>query len=148
MKKIALACDHAGVLLKSELVQYLGTKGFETIDLGTDSDTSVDYPDFAKKVAISIIQGQADFGLLICGTGIGMSISANRFPEIRAALCTSKFHAEMTRKHNDANVLVFGARVTSPKDALEIADTFFSTEFEGGRHMQRVDKMRDINNCK
>ena len=115
--------------------------GFTTLNLGTDSADSVDYPDFAEKVCAKIINKDADMGVLICGTGIGMSISANRHKEIRAALCHNEQTATLARQHNNANVLVLGARTTEEKTATACVKKFFTTDFEGGRHQPRVDKM-------
>jgi len=140
-KKIAIASDHAGVELKSKLKVLLEDMGAEIVDFGTNSDESVDYPDYAEKVARAIISGEVEKGVLICGTGIGISIAANRHKEIRAALCCSARAAEMTRLHNDANILALGARMLSEEEAVNITATFFATEFEGGRHQKRINKM-------
>ena len=140
-QKIAIASDHAGVKLKSKIKVLLEDMGAQIIDFGANSDESVDYPDYAEKVAQSIISGESEKGVLICGTGIGISIAANRHKEIRAALCCNAQMAEMTRLHNDANILVLGARMTNEEEALNIVATFFATKFEGGRHQRRIDKM-------
>lgn len=137
--KVAIACDHGGYLLKPVLTDYLEKNKIEYVDFGTDGTQSVDYPDYALPAAECVALGECDFGILICGTGIGMSIAANRHKGIRAALCTTELHARFTRLHNNANVLCLGARVTGVELALAIVDTFLSTEFEGGRHQRRID---------
>jgi len=138
---IAIASDHAGVALKALLVKEIAVLGYEADDLGTDSDASVDYPDYAEAVAAAIESGNAKFGVLICGSGIGMSIAANRYPGVRAALCHSVETATLSRQHNDANILVLGARIVSEALAQECLKAFITTEFEGGRHQRRVDKL-------
>ena len=139
-EKIAIACDHGGYALKEELKQRFADK-YDFIDLGTNSTDSVDYPDYAGKLADALQKGDAVRGILICGTGIGISIAANRFPWVRAALCTNVTMARLTRQHNDANVLALGARITGGEAAADIAQTFLETEFEGGRHARRVEKL-------
>lgn len=146
--RIAIGSDHAGVALKDELKTQLAQEpspsvpgGFTFEDVGTDSAASVDYPDFAAKVAAAVVAGRADRGILVCGTGIGMSMSANKVDGIRCSLCFDPYTARMAREHNDANVLALGARVTGPGLALEIARTWLSTAFAGGRHQRRVDKI-------
>lgn len=139
--RVALASDHAGVALKDGLKALLEQLKISTTDLGTNGPASVDYPDFAHTLAKGIAQKKFDAGILVCGTGIGMSIAANRHPEIRAALCTDPYCARMTRLHNDANVLCLGARVVGPGMAEEIVTAFFTTSFEGGRHAGRVAKL-------
>lgn len=136
---IALGSDHGGFLYKEELKKHLDEKGIEYIDFGTDSTASCDYPVYAEKVCRAIQSGECEKGILICGTGIGMSICANKFKGIRAACCGDHFSAEFTRKHNDSNVLCMGARTIGAGVALQLADIFLSTEFEGGRHQKRVD---------
>ena len=136
---IALGSDHGGFLYKEELKKHLDEKGIEYIDFGTDSTASCDYPVYAEKVCRAIQSGECEKGILICGTGIGMSICANKFKGIRAACCGAHFSAEFTRKHNDSNVLCMGARTIGAGVALQLADIFLSTEFEGGRHQNRVD---------
>ena len=138
---IAIASDHAGTELKSQLKEELSKLGFAVKDLGTDSTASVDYPDYADRVAHSILNKEADKGVLICGSGIGMSMAANRHKGIRAALCHEGLSAELSRRHNDANIVVLGARITGSELAKEIVKRFLTTEFEGGRHQTRVDKM-------
>lgn len=142
--KIAIANDHAGVDYKNLLVKHLTDKGYEVINLGTDTALSVDYPDYAEKVAKAVQEKNADLGILICGTGIGMSIAANKFKGIRAALCGDCYSAELTRKHNDANVLCLGARVLGSDLMIKIADTFLSASFEGGKHAVRLGKIQNF----
>ncbi len=137
--KISIGSDHAGFELKQKIIKKYSS--FEFDDCGPLSDKSVDYPDFGHKVANSILKGNADYGIVICGSGIGISIAANRNKGIRAALCTSVQHAELSRLHNDANVLALGARLTKEQDIYSIIDIFFSTNFEGGRHSDRIKKI-------
>lgn len=139
--KIVIAADHGGFELKEKLKAYFAGKSLILQDLGTDSTDSVDYPDFAKKLARQILEGRADLGILICGTGIGASIAANRFKGIRAALLYSTFSAEMAKKHNNANVLVFGGRTMAFEDVVMRIETFLNTSFEGGRHINRINKI-------
>jgi len=144
--KIALACDHGGFKLKEVIKRHLKSKGIEFIDYGTYSEESVDYPDFALKAAKGIVSGEADRGIFICGTGIGISIAANKVPGIRAALCYNIYAAEMSRRHNNANVLALGGRVTGDELAKAIVDTWIETPFEGGRHERRLEKIEKIEN--
>ena len=137
--KLAIGCDHGGYELKQEMIQHLQSKGYEINDVGCDSPTSCDYPVYAKKVTELIRSGEAELGILICGTGIGMSMAANKEPGIRAALCHDVFSAKATREHNDANILCMGARVVGPGLALMIADTFLTTPFSNDeRHKRRI----------
>ena len=138
---IALASDHAGFELKNEIADYLRRTGRDVRDLGTATAESVDYPDFGHRLAVEVSSGRADVGILICGTGIGVSITANRHPGIRAALCHDAFTAEMARRHNDANVLCLGGRVVGIGVAEQAVEVFLTTAFEGGRHQRRVDKI-------
>lgn len=138
---IVLASDHAGVALKALLLRLLDERGLEHEDLGPADETSVDYPDFAHLLASRIASGGAQRGILICGTGIGMSMAANRHPGVRAALCHDAYTAEMARRHNDANVLCLGARVLGDGLALQVVGVFLDTAFEGGRHQRRVGKI-------
>ena len=140
--EIIIASDHAGFELKEFLKTSLNKHNF--IDLGTDSDKSVDYPDFGYKAAKAIASGKADFGIVICGSGIGISIAANREPKVRCALCVNEQMASLARQHNNANILALGARYTGNIEALNIVTTFLNTEFEGGRHEGRVNK---LSNC-
>jgi len=142
MKRIALSSDHAGYEMKEALKAYLDGR-VDIIDLGTNSDESVDYPDFGKAMGEAITGGRADQGILVCGSGIGISIAANRFPLVRAALCTSAEMAGLSRQHNDANVLALGARIVDNETAKQCVDTFLNTNFEGGRHQRRIDKMNE-----
>lgn len=144
MKKVAIGCDHGGFNLKKIVCEYLTKQGFEVFDMGTDSTESCNYPDIAKEVAEKIAFGEASLGILICGTGIGISIAANKIKGIRAACCSDSFSAKMCRAHNDANILCFGERVIGQGLALELVDAFLSTEFEGGRHKTRVDLISKI----
>ncbi|MBO4510902.1 MAG: ribose 5-phosphate isomerase B [Lachnospiraceae bacterium] len=139
---IAIGSDHAGYALKQEVMAHLKERGEEFKDYGTYSEASCDYPDYAEAVSQAIIKGEADKGILICGTGIGISIAANRHREIRAALCGDCFSAEATRQHNDANVLAMGARVVAGGLALKIVDTFLDTPFSNGaNHIRRISKL-------
>ncbi|MDX1950043.1 MAG: ribose 5-phosphate isomerase B [Rickettsiales bacterium] len=139
--KISIASDHAGFELKEFLKSELASKNYEVFDLGTDSKNSVDYPDFAEKLALHIKDKKSDFGILICGSGIGISIAANRYNHIRAALCNNLEVTKLARQHNNANVICLGARFIDNKIALEMVEAFFNTEFEGGRHTERVRKL-------
>ena len=138
-QKCAIACDHGGYELKESIKGRFSD--IEWVDLGTNSTESVDYPDFGHAMAEAIENEDAPAGILICGTGIGISIAANRNPSVRAALCTDATMARLTREHNDANVLALGARITGVESAMDIVDTFLNTEFEGGRHARRVEKL-------
>jgi len=137
--KVAIGCDHGGIGLKAEIVPLLQQLGHTVEDRGCDSAESVDYPDFARAVCAQVQSGGCERGILICGTGVGMSMAANRFEGIRAALGNELFTARMSREHNDANVLCLGARVIGPGLAGEIVRTWISTEFAGGRHQRRID---------
>ncbi len=141
MSKIALAADHAGYEFKDALASYLREKGYDVIDLGTNSPDSVDYPVYAKKLCSSVLSGECEKGILVCGTGIGMSIAANRYKGIRAALCTIPEYARLAREHNNANVLCLGARFVGFDEAVKITDVFLNTEFLGGRHQNRVNQL-------
>ena len=141
---IAIGCDHGGYELKVEIIKHLEDRGIEYKDFGCDSTASVDYPLYAKKVSEAIVSGECDKGILICGTGIGISIAANKVKGIRAALCTDCFMAEATRLHNDANVLALGGRVVGAGLALKIVDTFLDTEFSNDeRHIRRINLIED-----
>lgn len=142
--KIALGSDHGGLSLKESVKEHLLTKGYEVNDFGTYTKDSVDYPDIAEKVAIEVRDNHFDFGILVCGTGIGIGIAANKVRGIRAALCHDTFSAHATREHNNANVLTMGERVIGTSLALDIVDTFLSTKFEGGRHQTRIDKISTL----
>lgn len=140
--RIAIGCDHAGFALKAEALDAVRACGHEALDLGAESASeSVDYPDFAHSVSALVARGEAGMGILICGSGVGMSIAANRHPGVRAVVCSEAYSARMARLHNDANVLCFGARVIGPGVARSLVETFLGTEFEGGRHARRVAKI-------
>ena len=142
IKTVAIANDHGGLAVKSEILRYMNDNGFVVLDFGTDNPTSVDYPDYAALVTSAVLGGNADAGILICGTGIGMSIAANRHKSIRAALCHDVFSAKTSRDHNNANILVMGARVIGPGLALEITKAFLSAPFsQDERHIRRIDKI-------
>jgi ribose 5-phosphate isomerase B len=138
--KIAIGCDHAGVSLKKHLIDSVLTS-YDVIDMGTDSTESVDYPDIAKKVSHAVAQQQVDRGILICGTGIGMSMAAGKVKGIRAARCSEPYSAEMSRRHNDANVLCLGARVIGIGIAEQVVEKWLDTPFDGGRHARRIGKI-------
>ncbi len=144
--KIALGSDHGGYELKEILKKYLDEKGIEYTDYGTNSTESVDYPEFGQKVAEAVKSKECDRGIVCCGTGIGISISANKVPGIRCALCNDCYSARMSREHNNANVLALGARVLGRDLAIEIVDVWLKTEFQAGRHERRVNKISEIEN--
>lgn len=144
--KIAIGCDHGGLEHKNAIAEHLKERGFEVKDFGIYEQVSVDYPDIAVKVCGSIVSGENELGILVCGTGIGMSIAANKVKGIRAAACSEHYSAKYTRLHNNSNVLCLGGRVIGVGTALELADIFVDTEFEGGRHSRRIDKITDIEN--
>jgi len=142
--KIAIGCDHAGVAMKNEITPVLKELGIEWEDIGTKTEESVDYPDFGERVSEAVSSGKMERGILICGTGIGMSIVANKFPGVRAALCSEAFSATMSRLHNDANILVLPGRIIDGAAAAEIVKVWFTTPFEGARHQRRLDKIKAI----
>lgn len=142
--KIAIGSDHAGFDLKADIIDFLKKSDFEVVDFGCQSADSCDYPDFAFPLAIDVSKGKFDFGILICGSGIGMSIVANKVSGIRAANCCTVEMARLARKHNDANILTFGARLLSPDVAKEIVIAFLDETFEGGRHQRRVNKIHSL----
>lgn len=142
--RIALASDHAGYAEKERLKALLDDLGVEFDDLGTMSEESVDYPDYARKVAERVAQGEFEQGLLVCGSGTGMAITANKVPGVRAAVAWSEETARLARQHNDANVLAIGARTTPPDDIPKIVRAWFATEFDGGRHAARVEKINEV----
>lgn len=144
MKKIAIACDHGGYELKKDIIKHLEERGFEVSDFGCDSTASVDYPDYALPASLAVAKGECELGILICGTGIGMSLCANKVKGIRAACCSDTFSARMTRMHNDSNILCFGARVVGLGLATDMVDLFLDTPFEGERHNARIAKMMAI----
>lgn len=142
--KIAVGSDHAGFSLKEEVVKHLQKKGYDFKDFGTYSEASCDYPDFAEKVSKEVADKNYDLGILVCGTGIGISIAANKVSGIRAALCSDTFSAHACREHNNANILALGARVVGTGVALDIVDSFLNAEFEGDRHLRRINKITEI----
>ena len=139
--KISIGADHAGFSVKEKIREYLESKGYTTLDKGTYSEESVDYPEFGHAVGNSVQSGESTKGIVVCGSGIGISMAANKVEGIRAALCTTPEHAQMSRLHNDANVLAIGARMTDYNVIIEIVDTWLNSEFEGGRHSRRVNKI-------
>jgi ribose 5-phosphate isomerase B len=148
LMKVALGADHAGYELKESLKRWLTQQGIDLVDEGTGSSESVDYPDFARAVAREVTAGRADFGILVCGTGIGMSIAANKVPGARAANVCSENEARLSREHNNANILALGARTLSEDAVHKVVETFLHTQFAGGRHQRRVDKISDIDQSK
>jgi ribose 5-phosphate isomerase B len=138
---IALGCDHAGVQLKASIAEFLTGRGLAIKDYGTYDEASCDYPDYAQRVGEAVVSGEAERGILVCGTGVGISISANKVEGVRAALCSDTFTARMSREHNDANVLCLGARVVGTGLALDVVAAWLDASFEGGRHQRRVDKI-------
>ena len=139
--KIALACDHGGLNLKNAVIEYLKENGYDFVDYGTNSTDSCDYPDFALPAAEAVAEKKCDRGIIICSTGIGVSIVANKVPGVRCAHCHDSYCAEFTRRHNDANVLAMGEKVVGTGYALKIVETFLNTQFEGGRHQRLFDKI-------
>lgn len=144
--KIAIGCDHGALVLKESVKGVLAELGAEVDDLGTYTEESVDYPDIAEKVCAEITAGRAERGVVLCGTGIGISIAANKIKGIRCALCSEAYSARMARAHNDANVLALGGRVLGPELAADVVRTFFAQDFEGGRHARRVGKIMALEN--
>lgn len=142
--KIALGADHGGFELKEKIKTHLLEKNIEVVDFGTNSTESVDYPQFGHAVGHAVADKKVDFGILICGTGIGISLAANKIPGVRAALCTNTTMAKLTREHNDANILALGARIVGDVLALEMVDIFLETKFLGGRHQKRIDLIEKI----
>lgn len=141
MNTVALAADHGGYELKEAIKAHLAQRGIEVVDVGTFSADSVDYPDYAAKGCRAVLEGRADCAVLCCGTGVGMSMCANKIHGIRACCCSDTFSAEYTRRHNDANALCLGGRVVGPGLACQLVDVFLDTKFEGGRHQNRIEKM-------
>lgn len=142
--KIGFGCDHSGIHLKQVLMQHLQDKGYECVDYGTYSEDRVDYPDYGNLVAHNVVDGEVDKGVLICGTGIGISLAANKVPGIRAAVCSEPYSAQMAVRHNNAQIIAMGARVVGDELAKCIVDAFFEAEFEGGRHCRRVEKIEGL----
>lgn len=143
---IAIGCDHGGFALKQEIMKYLDEKGLEYKDYGTYTEESCDYPIYGEAVGRAVASGECERGIIICGTGIGISIAANKIRGVRAAVCQDCYSAEMTRRHNDANILSMGARVLGSGLALKIVETFLNTPFEGGRHARRVNLITELEN--
>ena len=146
--KIAIGCDHGGLEHKNAIAEHLMENGYTVEDFGIYEQTSVDYPDIAEKLSKSVASGENELGILVCGTGIGMSIAANKVKGIRAAACRDHYSARYTRLHNNSNVLCLGGRVIGIGTAIELADIFVKTEFEGGRHQRRIDKITALENSK
>ena len=144
--KIAIGNDHTAVAMKNGIVAHLEAKGYEVVNFGTDATDRSDYPIYGKRVADAVASGECDLGVLICGTGIGISLTANKVKGIRAAVCSESYSAKMTRMHNDANISAFGARVVGQATAEEIVDAFLEAEYEGGRHARRVDMITAVEN--
>ena len=144
--KIAIGNDHTAVAMKNGIVAHLEAKGYEVVNFGTDATDRSDYPIYGKRVADAVASGECDLGVLICGTGIGISLTANKVKGIRAAVCSESYSAKMTRMHNDANIIAFGARVVGQATAEEIVDAFLEAEYEGGRHARRVDMISAVEN--
>ncbi|HHY34645.1 MAG TPA: ribose 5-phosphate isomerase B [Firmicutes bacterium] len=142
--KIAIAADHAGFRLKEKIKEYLVSAGYQLEDFGTSGEDPVDYPDFGLSAALAVMNGSCDLGILVCGTGLGMAIAANKIPGIRAVTCNDTFSARSSREHNDANVLCLGARVIGEGLALDIVKVWLNSSFQGGRHERRVNKIREI----
>ncbi len=142
--KIAIGNDHAAVEMKNEVIKHLEAKGYTVVNYGTDTGESCDYPVYGKRVADAVAKKECDLGILICGTGVGISLAANKVKGIRAACCSEPYSAQMTRTHNDANIICFGARVVGIATALSIVDAFLGASFEGGRHQKRVDMLTAI----
>ncbi len=144
MKKVVIANDHGAVEIKEEIKAHLTRRGFEVVDLGLAKDESADYPDMAEKACGEFLKGGYEFGVLCCGTGIGISISANKIKGIRCALILNTYAAEMTKRHNDANFLAFGGRIEYPEPVTDMIDAYVDSDFEGGRHSRRVDKIMNL----
>ncbi|MCU8648286.1 bifunctional allose-6-phosphate isomerase/ribose-5-phosphate isomerase RpiB [Escherichia coli] len=144
MKKITFGCDHVGFILKEEILTHLAQRGIEVLDKGTWSGERTDYPRYASAVAQAVVAGEADGGILICGTGVGISITANKFAGIRAVVCSEPYSAQLSRQHNDTNVLAFGSRVVGLELAKMIVDAWLDAKFEGGRHLARVEAIKAI----
>ena len=142
--KIAIGCDHGGIVLKDAVTSTLEALGAEVVDLGTNSSDSVDYPTYGLKVAETVASGQCDAGVIMCGTGIGISISANKVPGIRCAVVTNTYMAQLTKNHNNANIISLGGRVITPDEAKDIVTAWYTAEYEGGRHQRRLDMITDI----
>ena len=142
--KIAMGNDHAAVEMKQEIQKYLEEKGYEIINFGTDSHESCNYPEYGQAVGEAVVKGEADCGILICGTGVGISIAANKIQGVRAAVCSEPTTARLVREHNNANIIAFGARIVGMETAKSIVDAYLGAEFLGGRHQKRVDMIHEI----
>lgn len=141
---VVMASDHGGYLLKDLVKEHLNQSGYKIVDLGTNSEDSVDYPTYGKACGEAVAQGKADLGMVFCGSGIGISMAANKVKGVRCALCTSPEMAELAKKHNNANVLAMGGRITEPELAIKITDAWLNSEFEGGRHQRRIDMLDEM----
>lgn len=141
--RIAIGCDHVGFILKKDIINHLTAAGLEVIDKGTYSTERTDYPLYGKAVAKAVLSGEADLGIVMCGTGVGISIAANKIAGIRAVVCSEPYSAKLSRQHNDTNILAFGSRVVGSELAKMIVDSWLSAEFEGGRHQQRIDTLEE-----
>ncbi|WP_368543837.1 bifunctional allose-6-phosphate isomerase/ribose-5-phosphate isomerase RpiB [Enterobacter soli] len=148
MRRIAFGCDHVGFILKEDILAHLRARGIEVVDKGTWSPERTDYPHFASAVAQAVIAGEAESGILICGTGVGISITANKFPGIRAVVCSEPYSAQLSRQHNDTNILAFGSRVVGLELAKMIVDAWLDAAFEGGRHQTRVEAIGAIEHAR
>lgn len=146
VKRIAIGNDHVAVGMTKEIIEYLKEKGYEVVHYGTDSEARADYPVYAKRVAEAVVKTEVDRGILICGTGVGISVSANKVKGIRAVVCSEPYSAGLSRQHNNTNILAFGARVIGIEMAKLIVDTWLTTEFEGGRHQKRIDMIAEMEN--
>ena len=144
--RIGIANDHSAVDMKNEIKAYLEGQGYEVINYGTDTNASCDYPEYGKKVAQAVVNGEVDRGIAICGTGVGIGLACNKVKGIRACTCSEPYSAEYSRRHNNANIITFGARVIGIETAKQIVDVFMKTEFEGGRHERRVAQLMDLEN--
>lgn len=142
--RIVMAADHGGLELKNYIKNYLIGKGYDILDIGTNSEESVDYPDYGKNAGLKIMAKEADLGIIMCGSGIGISIAANKVKGIRAALCHDIYTARMCKQHNNANILAMGGRIIGKGLAIEMVETYLNTKFEGGRHQRRIDKIHEI----
>lgn len=142
--RIGFGCDHRGAQIRGQIIEHLKKRGHDVVDFGTETEAAVDYPDYAAKVARAVVAKQVDRAVLICGTGIGMAIAANKIAGVRCAVCTDEFGARMARSHNDANILALRATQMNPAKNVALIDIFLDTEFEGGRHQIRVNKVRNL----
>lgn len=146
MSKVAIGCDHGGIVLKESVIKTLEKLGAQVVDMGCYSQESVDYPEYGVKVANAVAAGECDLGVIMCGTGIGISIAANKVKGIRAAVVTNTYMAKLTKNHNNANIIALGGRVISPSEAEEIVEAWYTAEYEGGRHQKRLDIISAVEN--